>query len=69
MTHSYEHARIVDHTYHSSGRRFYTVQCDTCGIVLNSGHHYVEGLAHLADELAERHNAEVHAPAPTTADL
>lgn len=32
--------------------RFYTVQCDTCGTILNSGHHYQdEGNADLGGTL------------------
>lgn len=54
-------ARILTHQYHLTGRNYFTVQCDECLVVLNSGHHYADNeLAHAAD-LASAHNAEQHA--------
>ena len=41
-------------------RPFYTVRCDECLVVLNSGHYYYEHETHLAQLLADRHNVEVH---------
>jgi len=40
------------------GRRFWTVQCNACMAVLNSGHHYYD--RSQAVECAIHHNIEVH---------
>ena len=47
-----------------SGARYVTVDCDECGISLNSGHHYS---AHFpgrkfAEALMDAHNEEHHRP-------
>lgn len=52
-------AYLVEHHY-SHGVPFWMVQCDLCGCVLNSGHHYLAEQAHHADRLAEAHNTERH---------
>lgn len=66
-------ARLVDSYYRDGyGRahldqRFCTVQCDACGIVLNSGHHYTDDARHFAEALADEHNELRHPPAPVSA--
>lgn len=53
-------ATIQTHEYSLTGRKYFTVQCDQCLVVLNSGHHYAENeLAHAA-ELANEHNTQHH---------
>ena len=52
-------AKLIEGTY-SSGRKYYTVECGECHVVLNSGHHYGPLHIHFAYELAEQHNAEHH---------
>lgn len=53
-------ARVVEHTYWSSGKQFLTVECRACNSILNSGHHYVGANRRHAPVLAQRHNVEVH---------
>lgn len=61
-------AHLVDSAYRDGyGRshldvRFCIVQCDTCGIVLNSGHHYTDDNRHHAEVLARVHTDAVHGP-------
>lgn len=52
-------ARLVRHEY-SSGRAFWTVECQSCLVSLNSGHHYQEPNLPHAEALAARHNREQH---------
>ncbi len=60
----YMNAQPVLYTYHDGygrpdfDRPFFMVECNTCNIVLNSGHHYSN--KSLADQLADEHNTEVH---------
>jgi hypothetical protein len=56
-----QHAAPVERHY-TSGRRFWTVECGTCLIVLNSGHHYGEGDLHHAEKLAAIHDELWHHP-------
>lgn len=57
-------ASVREHQY-AAGSFFYTVECDECLTILNSGHHYPPGQRPFADALAEAHNAEHHAdPVP-----
>lgn len=51
-------ARVVNRTY-ASGRLYWTVECDECLVVLNSGHHY--NARTLAQRDADEHNAREHA--------
>jgi hypothetical protein len=54
-------AHLVARTY-KSGRAFFTVECDTCLAVLNSGHHYdADRDRGHAEKLAEDHNLANHA--------
>lgn len=46
---------IDEHTYPSSGRKFYVVRCSTCDSLLNSGHHYSERDLPHAKALAFAH--------------
>lgn len=52
-------AEVIRHVY-LNGIDFYTVECDQCLIVLNSGHHY--RFADLGDafKLADDHNDQEH---------
>lgn len=38
-------AEVIERTYPISGRTFYTVECQHCLVVLNSGHHYTNRAA------------------------
>jgi hypothetical protein len=44
----------------NSQRSYYTVQCDECLVVLNSGHHYEDESKHYALKLADEHNSTTH---------
>lgn len=45
------------------GRRYYIVECHTCHVALNSGHHYREDERHHAEALAARHTCAVRTDA------
>lgn len=51
-------AQLVHSTY-ASGLPYVIVQCDDCGTVMNSGHHYDPREPH-AQAAADQHNAEHH---------
>lgn len=59
-------AVVTNHIYHDGysrrdlDRTFHMVECVDCLIVLNSGHHYPADARHLAQKLADEHNAEHH---------
>ena len=54
-------AQLYEHQYSSTGRTFWTVQCNACGSVLNSGHHYTGADGeYFATRLAADHNRENH---------
>lgn len=52
-------ANLREHHY-VSGRPFFTVECDECNVVLNSGHHYTEINRRHAEALVFEHNDEHH---------
>lgn len=52
-------AEVVERRYVST-RRFFTVECVECGVVLNSGHHYREQDRDHAEALADQHNQRLH---------
>jgi hypothetical protein len=51
-------AFLNEHTY-SSGTKFWTVDCNTCNVSLNSGHHYEERHIHQAELLRSQHRCDV----------
>ena len=53
-------AHLVEHSYSITRRPFVTVECLTCLVVLNSGHHYVQEHRHHAERLRDEHNARRH---------
>jgi hypothetical protein len=53
----------LDHRTYASGLPYVIVQCDDCGTVMNSGHHYDPSEPagrRNAQDAADRHNAERH---------
>lgn len=60
LSHARGYARLIERRY-SSGESFWTVECQDCGVVLDSGHP-VKNLEHARNLLA-KHNAEAHEPA------
>lgn len=51
-------ATTVHHTYPSTDQSYWTAQCDTCQVVLNSGHHWND--RYFAAREARTHNDERH---------
>ena len=54
-------AHLIERQYTSTGKTFWTVQCNACGSVLNSGHHYTGSDGeYFAARTAADHNRENH---------
>jgi hypothetical protein len=51
-------AFLNEHTY-SSGTKFWTVDCNTCNVSLNSGHHYLPETLHHGETLRAQHVCDV----------
>ena len=54
-----QNAELIERHY-SSGKTYYIVECYSCHIVLNSGHHYTFENVHHAEALVLNHNTNVH---------
>lgn len=50
-------AHVITRHY-GSGQAFYTVECESCNVMLNSGHHYTE--LQYAERTMNNHNEEKH---------
>ena len=59
---------MVRHAYHVSEIPYFTVACEACLVVCNSGHHYRADEQGLAQAEARRHNAAEHRSSITLAE-